>query len=1410
LATDTAIFGSTGNSSSSTTVNNVVDSGYAGTIENLTYNSTSPTAYNVTQLTNTLTVTGTLLVGGQSGVGYTTEAFFTGGGSLVVEGTNLVVQNYGSASGANSTAYLNLTNLDGFTYNNNTGTFSIADVNSGGFTRTAGNVLLAATNTITASIINIGTSTAAQAGPASSLTLGATNTINVATFNIVNQKSSGTVSFLTPGSGLYLRGVSGANIDRANIIVGNRNISGSGTTSGTLALDGSYVDIKAGSLIVGENSGGSVAAAAGLVQFDTGILDATSISIASSVSGSSNVSGAITVGTNGTLVIGSGGLSLVDEASGSVASVGGVTGTLTINGGTVTGNGNITEGSTLASGAILFSNGGTLNMGAGNYIGTTALPINSFTLNNGATLGLSVGSSGQAPAVVGTLTWPANDNTLTIDITSLPAGAKAGSNYTLISYTTFSGTFSAPIVELPPGISGTLSQSANSIILTIASGGGAGFGGVNQLANPGFETPNKAGWTTVGNTPVITVGTATYDNSTTGACPQDTVAELVVSYTGSNVANMYGAFSGNANTNSWSQTLSAAPGSTWTAGSFTYVSHEDLMSGKNSFYYQVNFRDENGVLLASYQSFILTNLTCGETTPFPLDTWVLLGVTNQMQVTAGVNTGAVTGTDPTGVLTAPPETVSVQFEAIFIQQGPPDQYDGGSVYLDDANLALLSGSVPPTMTAVTPNLITLCTNTALTCTASSSASIITNVQVTVLSGVLGGSTNTTIYNLSSNQLSVAGIDTSTANISLALTTNVVYHSVTVKATDGNGVNVVSAPVSFDTLYPTLVIEASDFNFTTNGVSGGFIDTPENGGLDLYVNRVGTEGIDEHKQTGSGSQANKDAYYRPTDAVIVGDASPISGPSATEQKFITAAADGLTNDQELEIGYNSVGDWLNYTRTFGPGGSAPAGTYNVWCYLATDGSGVQATFAQVTNNATQTGQLTNILGNIGATSFSDTGWNNYEYVPLVDQFGNLVSITVGAGEQTFRSTIVNNPNLGFYMLMPVTPVLTPTLQYAYPDGLHPFEYTNKLAFTVGPANGASIASSGIQLILNGIDVSAAATKTESGGSWTVTYPLSLNAVYSAVINVTNTSSLSSSFPISFDTFNVTNYQFETVDYDFTLNGTSALFIDYPIPSCDVTTPPNGHPATNSYYGYPTDVYGAVATQGVDINFPNDGQNAANEIYRNDGVGSQAATDWLRPKFTNAQAVFGDPNIGPVNIGYFGAGYWLNFTRTWPTNNYYVWGRLAGGAGAYSGTTLSIVTNGVGTATQMTNVLGTFADPNASGWQAYHWVPLLTNNGAMAIVPLGGVETLKLTSGNNLNTEFLMLVPAPSEPKLTVSVVAGQLNISIPTQIGYNYTVYYSPTLTSPNWQPVGLTITGDGTTHVVTELMSGLQGYYKVE
>ena len=85
--------------------------------------------------------------------------------------------------------------------------------------------------------------------------------------------------------------------------------------------------------------------------------------------------------------------------------------------------------------------------------------------------------------------------------------------------------------------------------------------------------------------------------------------------------------------------------------------------------------------------------------------------------------------------------------------------------------------------------------------------------------------------------STTGLGKSTANISFALTSNVIY-TVTVVATDNNGINS-STAASFDTLAPTLVIEATDFNFS----SGGFIDTPPNGGLFLYTNQAGTDGID---------------------------------------------------------------------------------------------------------------------------------------------------------------------------------------------------------------------------------------------------------------------------------------------------------------------------------------------------------------------------------------------------------------------------------------------------------------------------------------------------------------------------------------------------------------------------------------
>ena len=1002
-----------------------------------------------------------------------------------------------------------------------------------------------------------------------------------------------------------------------------------------------------------------------------------------------------------------------------------------------------------------------------------------------------------------------------------------------------SGTFTDPMLSLPAGVQGYLSLASqspgNTIFLTITNGLGVGQGGVNQLLNSTFSlSPLGTNWTTAGGASLVSTS-STYPN--TGSCTADTrsVVPLPAS-TSTNVAKLTGSFVSGGSTNSWSQstnvtsgslftgnTLTFTPGALVTAGGYTYVAHEDIMSGADSFYYEVDFLNSTGGLIAAYESSIVSNLTCGRRCPpFALDTWnPFLGVTNQMQVTGGVNTGVVIGSVPADIQ-VPPQSTTARFKAVLIQRNGTDT---GSVYFSGANLGLLTNAAPPVVSTGSSDLITLCTNTAMTCTAASSETTISSVQVIATTTTLGGTvTNTATYNIGSPGLTVTGIGTPSASISLALTPNTIYPSVIVETIDADGLTS-SVTNYFDTLTPNLVIEASDFNFS----SGQSFDTSSNGGLALYQGKVGTAGIDEQKAARTAPQS----YYRPSDAVIMQNANPGLGtpPSLTEQKFITAAANGDIVDVEQEVGFNTPGDWLNYTRTYGSGGSAPNGTYNVWCYLATSGSGVQASLSQVTGNPSQSGQTTNFLGNFGSSSFTDNGFNNFVYVPLLDQYGNRAAITLGSGQQTLKSTVVGNPNLAFYMLVPVAPILTPEILFVNPSG--PYQPTNYLEFVVGPAQVGSINQSGLQLILNGINVTSGVTFSQVGGVWTGTYAIQSNEVYSIQITATNTGGLGISYTPTGDvnTFNVNNYMWEAVDYDFSTNvsvvyslpGTdgngwnSGLFIDNPVPTGD-TNGINGQIlATNSYFLYPANWFpnnpdpsglGSMPQESVDVyytNAPGIGHN-----YRADFVGTEITTDpEVRPKFTAAQTEFSDPNICIFDLGWFNTGFWANYTRHYPTNSFYVYGRLAGGS-VYSGTTLSLVTSGVGTSNQTTQVLGSFADPNANGFQSWHWIPLLNTNGQMAIVSLDGLATLRLTSGNNLNAECFMLVQAPlTSFPISAVLVGNNVQISVSTLLGHNYSLYKAATLEG-GWTQVGSSIPGTGSVYIFPlQPASGFQGYYQV-
>jgi hypothetical protein len=143
----------------------------------------------------------------------------------------------------------------------------------------------------------------------------------------------------------------------------------------------------------------------------------------------------------------------------------------------------------------------------------------------------------------------------------------------------------------------------------------------------------------------------------------------------------------------------------------------------------------------------------------------------------------------------------------------------------------------------------------------------------------------------------------------------------------------------------------------------------------------------------------------------------------------------------------------------------------------------------------------------------------------------------------------------------------------------------------------------------------------------------------------------------------------------------------------------------------------------------------------------------------------------------------------------------------------VTSGVGTPTQTTNLLGTFSDPNASGWQAWDWVQLLNSNGQLAVVSLGGVETLQAnnTTAGSVNANFYMLVPAVVAPQavhLSVSRTGSTISIQFPTKSGVNYTVLYSGSLNPANWQTL-TTISGDGTVQTATDTMGSSPRFYRV-
>ncbi|HEY9510010.1 MAG TPA: hypothetical protein VIV82_09135, partial [Verrucomicrobiae bacterium] len=149
----------------------------------------------------------------------------------------------------------------------------------------------------------------------------------------------------------------------------------------------------------------------------------------------------------------------------------------------------------------------------------------------------------------------------------------------------------------------------------------------------------------------------------------------------------------------------------------------------------------------------------------------------------------------------------------------------------------------PTISNVYPNGANLFQpSTTLSFVASSTLGV-TNVTVrlTTTSLTTGQSF---IRNLTSaNGLNLGGAATA-YNVSAALASNTLYSAV-IHVTDANGVST-DSNINFNTINPSYTWEAEDWNYTSDGVSGLFIDNPQTNG---YAGLLTTDNADAHNGNG---------------------------------------------------------------------------------------------------------------------------------------------------------------------------------------------------------------------------------------------------------------------------------------------------------------------------------------------------------------------------------------------------------------------------------------------------------------------------------------------------------------------------------------------------------------------------------
>jgi len=386
------------------------------------------------------------------------------GGTLVVSNGNVTVGlSYPATSGGPAT--LDLSGLDTFMATN------IARILIGqGAGRMSGALYLAKTNYInltgSSPQLDIGDNSSNN-GPGSKLYLGQNNVLLVDSIAMgLKKQNSGGGGALQFNPALaannpmvYIRGTNGVGPVSTWAIADGQAQSGTITDTGTSDFSGGTVDILVNSMWLARNSTGANAGSSAnnaTLTFSAGTIavnNLTNAMLASSAR-TPNVTGTINV-NGGTLTVNN---NFVMAATNNF--IGGANSTLNINAGTVLAN-NIVPGGGIS---VIVMNGGSLTIS--NAMGSSSSPLTTFSLTSAA-LRLPAGDSA-ANATVGNLFL--NDSATVVSVSSLPTLRGYPATLPLISYTSFAGG-TLNLGALPSTFTGYVSNDNVSTIWVVITNG---------------------------------------------------------------------------------------------------------------------------------------------------------------------------------------------------------------------------------------------------------------------------------------------------------------------------------------------------------------------------------------------------------------------------------------------------------------------------------------------------------------------------------------------------------------------------------------------------------------------------------------------------------------------------------------------------------------------------------------------------------------------------------------------------------------------------------------------------------------------------------------------------------------------------------------------------------------------------